>query len=64
MQPEMLSNELRVFLSVQEELRDAMNRSDRKSAWLAIEELRGMQQHSAWPRLRARCAATIAEYVH
>lgn len=62
MQAELRANEFHIFTSVHAELRGAMRRQDRRTAYLAIEELRGIQQHSEWPALRARCAAALSEY--
>lgn len=58
------ANEFRIFSEVHAELRHAMHTHDRRTAWLAIEELRGIQQHTDWGALRARCAAALSEYVH
>lgn len=58
------ANEFRIFSEVHAELRLAMHTHDRRTAWLAIEELRGIQQHTDWCALRARCAAALSEYVH
>ena len=58
------ANEFRIFSEIHAELRHAMHTHDRRTAWLAIEELRGMQQHTEWNALRARCAAALSEYVH
>lgn len=62
MQTETQVNELRVYMVVQSELRDAIRRQDKEAAMFAIEELLCMEAYSSWARLRARCAATIAEF--
>ncbi|WP_145925973.1 hypothetical protein [Shinella sp. HZN7] len=56
------TNEFRIFTSVSAELHDAMRRHDRKTAYLALEEIRAMRDYSDWPALRARCNAALAEY--
>lgn len=62
MQTEFRANEFKIFSAVQTELREAMMRNDRRTAYLAMEELRGMQQHSQWRAMRARCAAVLSEF--
>ena len=62
MQLQVRSNEFRVFTVVHSELRDAMQRHDRRTAYLAMEELRAIEMYSDWPALRARCHAALSEY--
>lgn len=62
MEAQLRANEFRIFSAVRAELRDAMNRNDRRNAYLAIEELRAMADHSNWPTMRQRCVAALSEY--
>ncbi|KEQ07511.1 hypothetical protein [Pseudorhizobium pelagicum] len=62
MQIEIRSNEFRVFTEVHCELRQAMEKHDRRTAYLAMEELRAMQTNTDWPALRARCNAALSAY--
>lgn len=62
MQAEIRATEFRIFSEVHCELQQAMSQNDRRTAYLAMEELRGMQLHSDWPALRARCRAALSAY--
>jgi len=63
MQPDIRANEFRNFTNACAEARDALSRLDLRTASLAIEELRSIQQHSDWPALRERCKATLSNLV-
>lgn len=62
MNAQIRANEFRCFTAVSNELHLAMNTHDRRTAWLAIEEIRGIQEHTEWNTLRARCTAVLSQY--
>jgi hypothetical protein len=62
MQIDIRANEFRNFTEARSELREAMNHHDRRTAYLAMEELRGIEMHSEWPALRERCRAALSEF--
>jgi hypothetical protein len=59
MQPVTRASEFQYYTSVCAEMRDALDRLDLRTASLAAEELKSIQQHSDWPALRMRCEATL-----
>ncbi len=62
MQIQTRATEFHVFTMVHNELREAMERHDSRTAYLAMEELRAIGMHSEWPALRERCHAALSEY--
>ena len=62
MNTDIRSNAFRIFSEVHCELRHAMETHDRRTAYLAMEELRAIEMHSDWPALRARCRAALSAY--
>lgn len=56
------TNSFEIFLDVAAELRDAMHNHDRRTASLAMEEIRAMRDYSEWPAFRLRCNAVLAEF--
>lgn len=56
------TNSFEIFLDVAAELRDAMRNHDRRTASLAMEEIRAMRDYSNWPAFRVRCNSVLAEF--
>ena len=62
MQITIREHEFRILTEARLELQQAMTGGKRREAYLLLEEIRALEQHTEWPAFRTRCRSALSEY--